>query len=59
MLLTEAILSRTVGVTNYVLKDGIDYSDVIPSLVFENSLNGNILLFYMDYTMQPEIRRYT
>lgn len=56
MLLTEVILSRTVGDTNYVLKNKIDYSDGIPALVFENSLNGNILLFYMNYTMQPEIR---
>lgn len=56
MLLTEAILSRTVGKTNYVLEKEISYGDGIPALVFNNALTDDKILFYMEYNMTPEVR---
>lgn len=56
MLLTEAILSRTVDKTNYVLEKEISYGDGIPALVFNNALTDDKILFYMEYNMTPEVR---
>lgn len=56
MLLTEAVLSRTVGKTNYVLEKEIYYGDGIPALVFNNALTDDKILFYMEYNMTPEVR---